>query len=81
MSRPGLDEAALRPHVGRRVEATVRPIEDMAPPTRTGSGLTPEVAAFEPEEPQPERFYVTAIKPVSGTCSPDPGSAPPDRAR
>jgi hypothetical protein len=58
----GLDAEALKARAGQRVEVTVRPVEKLAeaPPP---AGQT---AKFEPA---PERFTVTAIKRVTGTCS------------
>ncbi len=62
----GMKEDALKAHLGQRVEAIVRPIESPAPaPT---AGLV-GVQAARPSEPAPERFTVTEIKRVIGTCS------------
>ena len=60
----GKDAKALMAHAGQRVEATLRPVEKPAeaPPA---SGAT---AKLEPA-PAPERFTVTEIKRVTGTCS------------
>jgi hypothetical protein len=62
----GMKEDALKAHVGRRIEAVVRPIETSAPaPT---AGLV-GVQAARPTEPRPEPFSVTEIRRVIGTCS------------
>jgi hypothetical protein len=61
----GMKEEALKAHLGRRVEVIVRPIESPAPPA-TG-GLVG--AQAKPAEPAPERFTVTEITRVIGTCS------------
>jgi hypothetical protein len=62
----GMNDEALKAHVGQRVEVIVRPVESPAPaPT---AGLV-GVQAAKPAEPAPERFSVTAIKRVIGTCS------------
>ena len=63
----GLDEKALKAHVGQRVEVIVRPIESPAPAAPT-AGLAPAQSA-KPSEPAPERFTVTEIKRVIGGCS------------
>lgn len=61
----GLDADALKAHVGHRVEVTVRPV-DMVPAPAPASGFRPD----GPVDPTPERFSVTEIERVSGTCSP-----------
>jgi len=57
----GMDAKALQAQAGQRVEATLRPVEKPAeaPPV---SGATATL------EPAPERFTVTEIKRVTGTC-------------
>jgi len=62
----GLKEDALKAHLGQRVEAIVRPIESPAP--APAAGLV-GVQAARPSEPAPEKFSVTEIKRVIGTCS------------
>jgi hypothetical protein len=62
----GMNEEALKAHVGRRVEAIVRPIESLPPPPAAGLG---GVQTARPVEPAPERYSVTEIKRVTGTCS------------
>lgn len=62
----GIDADALKAHVGQRVEVTVRPVEV---PTAAPRAADPPTQAAKPPEPAPERFSVTAIKPVAGTCS------------
>jgi len=61
----GLDADALKAHLGQRVEVIVRPIESPAPAPAAGTG---GVEPVKPVEPAPERFSVTAIKRVIGTC-------------
>ena len=66
----GMDADALKAHVGQRVEATLRPIQTTAapatPPTAASLGV-----AVKPIDAPPERFSVTAIKRVTGSCSKD----------
>ena len=62
----GMDADALKAHLGQRVEATVRPVE--SPAAAPTAGLV-GVQAAKPIEPAVERFTVTAIKRVSGTCT------------
>jgi hypothetical protein len=62
----GMDAAALKAHLGQRVEVIVRPIES---PAAAPTGGLVGVQAAKAIEPAPERFSVTAIKRVTGTCS------------
>ena len=62
----GMDAKALKAHAGRRVEVTVRPVE--VAPAAASTASSPAVQAANPIEPAPERFTVTAIKRVTGTC-------------
>jgi hypothetical protein len=62
----GMKEDALKAHVGQRVEAIVRPIESPAP--APAAGLV-GVQAAKPTAPAPEKFSVTEIKRVIGSCS------------
>ena len=66
VNQQGVDAAALKSHVGQRVEVTVRPIETVAPPPPVGTSAQQKVD--ELEERKPQRFSVTAVKRVSGTC-------------
>jgi hypothetical protein len=60
----GLDADTLKSHLGQRVEMIVRPLEaPAAAPSPAPAG------AVRPSEPTPERFSVTEIKRVIGTCS------------
>ena len=63
----GMDADALKKHLGQRLEVVVRPVEKppAAPPT---AGLAVAEAA-KPVEPAVERFTVTEIKRVIGSCS------------
>lgn len=65
LNAQGLDADALKAHAGRRVEVVVRPVES-APPAPTDGSVG--VQAAKPEPPS-ERFTVTEIKRVIGTCS------------
>ena len=67
VNQQGADAAELKPHVGQRVEVTVRPIEQLAPPAAAGTSVAPKVES--PVERKPQRFTVTAVKRVGGTCS------------
>ena len=62
----GLKADALKAHVGERVEVIVRPIE--SPPATPPAGLA-GVQAPRPTERAVERFTVTELKRVTGTCS------------
>lgn len=62
----GMKEEELKAHVGQRVEAIVRPIESPAP--APAAGLV-GVQAAKPTVPAPEKFSVTEIKRVIGSCS------------
>ena len=62
----GMQADALKAHLGQRVEAVVRPIESPAPAPPAG---VVGVQAAKPVEPAPERFSVTEIRRVIGTCS------------
>ncbi len=65
LNAQGVDADGLKAHLGQRVEVTVRPIETPPPAPPAGSvGIEPAT----PIERTPERFSVTAIKRVSGTC-------------
>jgi hypothetical protein len=65
LSEQGLNADALKAHVGQHVEMVVRPIESPAPAPATGLA---ENQAAKPIAPAPERFTVTEIKRVIGTC-------------
>ena len=56
---------ALKVHAGQRVEVTVRPVDAPAP-APPPANLAAEGA--KPAEPASERYSVTAIKRVTGTC-------------
>ena len=62
----GMKEEALKAHLGQRVEAIVRPIE--APAPAPAAGLV-GVQAARPTAPATEKFSVTEIKRVIGSCS------------
>ena len=66
VNEQGMNADALKAHVGERVEMVVRPIE--SPPAAPTAGLA-AVQAAKPTEPAPERFSVSEIKRVIGTCS------------
>jgi hypothetical protein len=61
----GMDAAALKAHLGQRVEVIVRPVE--TPAAAPVGGLV-AVQAAKPIQPELERFSVTEIKRVLGTC-------------
>ena len=62
----GLDADALKAHLGKRIEVVVRPIESTAPAPAAGLAGN---QSTKPSEPAPERYYVTELKQVIGTCS------------
>ncbi len=62
----GMKEDDLKAHVGKRVEAVVRPIESPAPTPAAGLA---EAQAARPVEPKAEPFSVTEIRRVIGSCS------------
>ena len=63
----GLDADKLKAHVGQRVEMVVRPVEK--PPAATPTAGLAVADAAKPIEPAVERFTVTEIKRVIGSCS------------
>jgi len=65
LSAQGLNADALKAHVGQHVEVVVRPIESPAPGPAAGVA---DAQAAKPIEPAPERFTVTEIRRVIGTC-------------
>ena len=65
VNQQGLDAAALKRHVGQRVQVTVRPIDTVAAPPSSQTSATREAVT---PEPAPERFSVTAVDIVSGPC-------------
>jgi hypothetical protein len=66
LNAQGMDAKALKAHLGQRVEVIVRPVE--SPAAAPTAGLVGAREA-KPIEPAPERFTVTSIKRVSGSCS------------
>lgn len=60
----GLDAEELKSHLGQRVEVIVRPLESPAAAPTGGPAVS-----VRPIESTPERFSVTEIKRVTGTCS------------
>ena len=62
----GLDADALKAHLGQRVEVIVRPLES---PAAAPSGGLVSAQAAKPSEPTPERYSVTELKRVIGTCA------------
>lgn len=67
VSAQGLDAAALKEHLGHRVEVVARPVESSAAPAPAAGLAAAETA--KPKERQIERFTVTEIKQVVGRCS------------
>lgn len=68
LNAQGMDAEALEAHAGQRVEVTLRPMQNTAAPASpTASNLG--VPAAKPMDTPPERYSVTAIKRVPGTCS------------
>ena len=63
----GLDADALKKHLGQRIEVVVRPVEK--PPAASPAAGLAVAEAAKPIEPAPERFTVTEIKRVIGSCS------------
>ena len=62
----GLDADALKAHLGQRVEVVARPIESAPPAAPAGLAVS---QTAKPNEPAVERFTVTEIKRVTGSCS------------
>jgi hypothetical protein len=62
----GMDADKLKAHLGQRIEVVVRPVESPAPPPATGLAVA---QTAKPIEPVVERFTVTEIKRVIGSCS------------
>lgn len=65
LNAQGLDANALKAHLNERVELVARPIEAPAP---APSASLAQAQTAKPAEPAPERFSVTEIKRVLGTC-------------
>ena len=63
----GMKADALKAHLGQRVEVIVRPVDSPAP-APIAAGLA-GVQAARPIQPALERFTVTEIKRLTGTCS------------
>ena len=66
LNAQGLDANALKAHLNERVELVARLIESPAPAPPAGLA---QAQTAKPIEPAPERFSVTEIKRVLGTCS------------
>jgi hypothetical protein len=62
LNAEGVDADALKAHAGQRVEVTVRPVAGS--PAKAPAAASPAVQS----EPALERFSVTAIRRVTGTC-------------
>jgi hypothetical protein len=62
----GLNADALKAHVGHRVEVTLRPVQTVAPAPITGASLG---AQGKPIDAPRERFSVTEITRVTGSCT------------
>ena len=67
LNAQGLDADALKAHTGQRVEVTVRRVEGAPPAPSTA--VSPAIQEVKPIEPALERFSVTEIKRIAGTCS------------
>ena len=62
----GKNAAELKALVGQRVEVVLRPVQTTAAPAPTTASLGVQT---KPLDAPPERFTVTEIKSVTGTCS------------
>jgi hypothetical protein len=67
LTEQGVPRAEMQTHVGRRVEVTVRPIE-AAPGPSTSSSVSKSTSSDRIEEPAPQRYTVTKITSVAGSC-------------
>jgi hypothetical protein len=65
LTEQGLDREELQSHVGKKVEATVRPVE-VASDKPPASSTTP--STVKPEAP-PQRYTVTKITAIAASCS------------
>jgi hypothetical protein len=63
----GKNADELKAHLGQRVELVLRPVQTTAAPPSTTASVG--VQAARPIDAPPERFLVTEIKRVTGTCS------------
>jgi hypothetical protein len=66
LNAQGLDADALKAHVNQRVELVARLIESPAPAPPAGLA---QAQTAKPAELAPERYSVTEIKRVIGSCS------------
>ena len=65
VAEQGVARTDMQPHVGKRVEVTVRPVE-VAPGPSSPSSSPP--AAEKVQEPAPQRYTVTKIQSAAGSC-------------
>ena len=64
LNQSGVNADAFKPHLGKRVEVTIRPLDTVAPAPPTGS-----TTATAPPPAAPQPYSVIAIKPTGGACS------------
>lgn len=70
VGKPGVNEEQLKAHLGQRVRVSIRPIEPAAPATPSSASKADSAAqAAADAAAPPERFSVTEIARVDGSCS------------
>ena len=65
LTEQGIARAELQAHVGKKVEVTVRPVEVVPGPSSTSSTAASTAKSVEPA---PQRYTVTQIKSLAGSC-------------
>jgi hypothetical protein len=65
LTEQGIARAELQKHVGQKVEVTVRPVEVGPGPSQSS---TPAASTAKPEQVPPQRYTVSKIKSLAGSC-------------
>ena len=65
LTEQGIARAELQKHVGQKVEVTVRPVEVAPGPSQSS---TPAASTAKLEQAAPQRYTVSKIKSLAGTC-------------
>ena len=65
LTEQGIARAELQTHVGKKVEVTLRPVEIAPGPSSSSSSTT---STAKPEEAVPQRYTVSKITSLAGSC-------------
>lgn len=68
LTEQGVARPELLTHVGKKVEVTVRPVEVLPGPSPSSSSTASTASTAKPAEAAPQRYTVTAIKSLAGSC-------------